>query len=185
MTGRLTKYLSLFVLYLGYSAALYAAPEQQSEDERLLKTAYIYNFAKFTRWPDGSFKQAETPLRLCTIGKNTLSADLKDLEGKKIQGHSVIVTAIEKPQQAKNCQALYIATRNSLNYKHILGVIKNWPVLSISEASYFARNGGIIQFYRKKGKTRLVINLNAAHKAGLEISSRLLILAEIIGGKDS
>ncbi len=185
MIRYLTKWLSGLALCLMYSAALYGGTKEQSEDERLLKAAYIYNFAKFTRWPESVFKHRDSPLHLCTIGQNSLSTDLQHLEGKKIKGHMLTVTAIKKAREAKDCQALYIATNNSLNYRHILATIKNWPILTISEASYFARNGGVIQFYRKKGKTHLIINLNAAHKARLEISSRLLILAEIIGGKNS
>jgi len=167
-------------------AASYAEENNPQEDERLLKTAYIYNFAKFTRWPEQFFPQPDSPLNLCTMGQDDLVDELKNLQDKIIKGHPLSVSSIRKASEAAaKCQVIYIAQSEKNRYQRILRAVRNRPVLTLSEIASFASNGGIIQFYRKKGQMRLIINLNATHRAGLEISSRLLILAKIIGGKDS
>ena len=173
------KCLFACVLYLLSTIAL-ADNQQSANNERLFKAAFVYNFAKFTRWPDSESKK----FQLCTIGRSPLINDLKQLQGKSIQGRSVDIKTINQIQAARHCQLLYIATSEKNRYKNILAFTQSRAILTVSELSFFARNGGIIQFYRKNNKTRLVINLDSAHKAGLEISSRLLILAEIIGGKN-
>ncbi len=78
---------------------------------------------------------------------------------------------------------LYISKSKSKHYKKILKSVHEKPLLTVSDIPDFVEHGGIIQFYRKKGQTRLVINLNTARNANLEISSRLLILADVINTK--
>jgi hypothetical protein len=52
----------------------------------------------------------------------------------------------------------------------------------VGDSEKFARQGGVIGFVKKDGKVRLEVNLNAARKARLEISSKLLAVAdEVIG----
>jgi hypothetical protein len=51
--------------------------------------------------------------------------------------------------------------------------------LTISEIEGFTQSGGIINFYIEESKIRFEINVGAAEKAGLKISSKLLKLAKI------
>jgi len=176
--------LLIFALYFfGINIAL-AGDHASDNNERLFKAAFVYNFAKFTRWPDDVTSPKNNTFHLCTIGQSPLINDLKHLQGKTIQGRIVDITNIKQPSSARTCRVLYIATSEKNRYANILAATQNQAILTVSEIPFFARNGGIIQFYRQNGKTRLVINLNAAHQAGLEISSRLLILAEITGHKN-
>lgn len=57
--------------------------------------------------------------------------------------------------------------------------------LSVSDATGFARTGGIIEFYVDSGRMRFAINVDAAQRSGLRLSSRLLGLATIILGTES
>jgi hypothetical protein len=57
------------------------------------------------------------------------------------------------------------------------------PILTVGEDEAFAQNGGIINFVLKNGNVRLEIDLAAAKKAGLTISSRLLAVADVVKGK--
>jgi uncharacterized protein DUF4154 len=154
----------------------------QSKDETLFRVAFIYNFAKFTSWPENILAE-EDSLILCTIGKQKAGQDLKRLSGKIIKGRQVKIKPLKKLKPTTNCHMLYISNSERKNYLDILKKTNNKPVLTVSDIAGFAHNGGIIQFYRKKGQTRLKINLDTAHKVGLEISSRLLILAEVISNR--
>lgn len=151
----------------------------QSDEERLFKAALIYNFAKFTTWPDSSAEQA-LPFKLCTHGKNQLIEDIKKLEGKIIKGRKVSIIPTNKKHIFEHCHILYIADTEEKHLKKILNKTYGKPILTVSGLPGFTDKQGIIQFYRENGRTRLIINLDAARHAKLEISSRLLILAKVI-----
>lgn len=58
------------------------------------------------------------------------------------------------------------------------------PVLTVGERDNFAQDGGMIGFCLEQNKIRFEINLDAAERAKLRISSRLLALAKtVIGGQ--
>ena len=180
MPGK-NKWLICFGLWLLASSA-YAVEQDSTEEQGLFKAAFIYNFAKFTRWPEHTWN-GNSSLILCTAGKDELVGYLKRLGGKIIKGHSVSIQSLKKAQSAEHCHLLYIASSEKKHYADILKSVRDKPILSISELAGFGRSGGIIELYREAGRTRLIINLNVARKSGLEISSRLLMLAKIIDGE--
>jgi hypothetical protein len=59
-------------------------------------------------------------------------------------------------------------------------VIGNSTVLTVGETDNFAAEGGIINFKIEAGSVRVQINLEAARRQQLRISSKLLSLAEIV-----
>jgi len=181
--NRVIQFIAGLLLCLNAGNLSAAIAQYQTEEERLFKAAFIYNFAKFTTWPEKS-ENKNNKLILCTLGKNELTNDLKRLGGKTVKGRQVVIKVVEKKYPVESCQILYIANTEKNNYVNVIKKLKNKPVLTISDLNDFAKKGGIIQFYRKQGKTRLVINLNVARHAGLEISSRLLILANVINSRE-
>ncbi len=170
------------LLYLAGSSLHAEKLSQKKSDEALFKAAFIYNFAKFTTWPESAFKETNI-LKLCTIGKQEPGFDLKRLSGKVIQGRAVSIKSIERNQSVNDCHMLYITKSEKNHYEKILKESTNKPLLTVSDLPNFVKHGGIIQFYRKKGKTHLIVNLDTARNANLEISSRLLILAKVITSK--
>jgi hypothetical protein len=51
---------------------------------------------------------------------------------------------------------------------------------SISDCNHFARLGGVANFFVQDGRLRFAINVDAARRASLRISSRMLALAQIV-----
>ncbi|MCW8933575.1 MAG: YfiR family protein [Gammaproteobacteria bacterium] len=175
--------LLLFLTCILFSSNAFTA-EIDSEEERLFKAAFTYNFAKFTIWPENT-PGNNGPLILCTIGKSKLINDLNRLEGKNIKGRAVAIEKVSSDKSKDHCHILYIAKSEKNRVANILKSINRKPILTVSEISNFIEKGGVIQFYRKDGKTNLIINLNTARKSGLEISSRLLILAEVVNNEET
>ena len=58
-----------------------------------------------------------------------------------------------------------------------LSELREAPVLTISNIDGFASAGGMTQFFFEHGQLRFRIHLESAKRAGLQISSRLLIMA--------
>ena len=61
-----------------------------------------------------------------------------------------------------------------------LDELKGAPVLTVGDGDDFARNGGMIGLFVEDGRMRFAINPDAAHRAGLRLSSQLLKLAKIV-----
>jgi len=156
-----------------------------SEKEQLLKAAYIFNFAKFTQWPENTWKAEHTPLNLCIAGKDKLVNKLGQLAGKTIQKHPVNVLSLKDVQNINNCHLLYIATSEKERYQNILKSVNNEPVLTVSELPNFGHSGGMIEIYREEEQTHFIINLGVTRESGLTISSRLLNLAVVINNEDA
>ncbi len=62
----------------------------------------------------------------------------------------------------------------------ILSKIKGLPILTVAESSNFCQSGGIVNFILVKNKVRFEINVDAAKRTGMKISSKLLKLSKII-----
>jgi hypothetical protein len=60
--------------------------------------------------------------------------------------------------------------------------LRGASVLTVGDHDDFATTGGVIHFTRENYRVRFEINVRAAERAGLRISSKLLQLARIVGG---
>lgn len=183
MKRRLTTLLACACLLI-INVTQVVNAQTRAQDDVLVKAAFIYNFTKFTRWPENTWTEVKAPLNLCTIGEDRLTEALKPLNTKIIKGHPVAIQALKSIQAEKDCHLLYIATSENESYKDILKSVQNQPVLTISEIPGFVRSKGIIELYRGKNQTHFIINLAVAEDAGLEFSSRLLDLAVVITRKE-
>lgn len=161
-----------------------AGAQNRPDDEHLYKAAFVYNFAKFTDWPEAAWKEKNSPLVLCTVGKDELVNGLKWLAGKEIRGRSVTIRSLKNRETSETCHVLYIAISEKNRYKNILKSVADEPVLTVSELPLFARSGGVIELYSKKSRTRFIIDLGIARKAGLMLSARLLKIAVVIGDEE-
>jgi len=158
-----------------------AQAQESAERERLIKTAFIYNIAKFTRWPENAADQASATLSLCIAGEDELVDALGQLRGKTIKGRPLAIQTLKTAQVPKNCEILYVAGSKRSGQLDLIGSAGGQPTLTVSELPGFGRNGGMVELYREEGRVRFIINLGAARAAGLEISPRLLNLAVVIG----
>lgn len=160
-----------------------SATEDQVADDALVKAAFIYNFAKFTRWPPQSWNGPETPLNLCTTGKDALVSNLSRLNKETIGGRPVTISTFSPGGESSACHVLYIAVSEHRHFARFIQQTREAPVLTISEISNFTDAGGIIQLYRDQQRIRFKINLDIARDRGLNLSARLLDLAELVGTK--
>jgi len=157
-----------------------ASAQNVAGEEQLLKAVFIFNFAKFTRWPENVWQAQDAPLILCTAGEDALVDALDQLGGKSIQGHPVSMRRLADMPSAGRCHVLYVAGSEQKHVTDIIESVRREPVLTVSELPSFGRRGGIIELYREEERIRFIVNLNAANGAGLEFSSRLLNLAVVV-----
>lgn len=176
---RLAKRLLLYFLglFLVTSLEIGALAQTPSEEGYLLKAVFVFNFAKFTRWPKDTWNSADDSLDLCTQGEDGVVDALGWLQGKTVKGHPVHVLPLQERQAASQCQVLYIAASEQGRFRQILHNLQKQPILTVSELQTFVEGGGGVELLSQADKIRFKINLDATRNAGLELSSRLLNLA--------
>lgn len=157
-----------------------AAADDPVADDSLIKTAFIYNFAKFTRWPLATWSDPKSPLHLCTTGEDDLVSSLNRLDKETIGRHPVRISIFDPGADSETCHILYVAASEHRHFTRYIQQTRDAPVLTISEIRGFADAGGIIQLYSDHQRIRFKINLVIARNRGLILSARLLDLAELV-----
>jgi hypothetical protein len=168
----------LAVLLLTIPATALADDAEISEYR--VKAAFLYNFSRFVTWPETTL-QDRTEFSLCVIGTDPFGAQLDKLTGKPVHKNTLVVKRLKSLTLADDCQLVYIS--EDTEFTEVLLLVREKPVLTVSDAEDFIEKSGIIQFEMVQDKVRFRINMNAAKGASLSISSKLLSLAIGVTGR--
>jgi hypothetical protein len=153
--------------------------------EYQIKAAFLYNFAKFVEWPPENAGGAGDPLTICIVGEDPFGNILDDVtKGKTINGRRVLVSRLKPGQGLKGCQIAFISSGERSQWKSIFPNANRAGVLTVGETEGFAAEGGVIDFIREENKVHFEVNVDAAQRAKLKISSKLLSLAKIVKEQD-
>jgi hypothetical protein len=149
----------------------------QDVTEPSLKAAFIYNFAKFTEWPQDALPSTAT-FSACVLGDGPIRDALeRTVKGRVLAGHGVSVSQVQLDGKLRSCHLLYVSGITPAQVTAIVAAVRGAPVLTISDVDDFVRHGGIAQVFVESGKMRFDLNLEVARRSGLELSSKLLVLA--------
>jgi hypothetical protein len=152
-----------------------------SASEYAVKAAFLYNFTKFVEWPPGTFVEASDPITLCVLGENPFGTLLEEaVRGKTVNGREIAVREAKTLSAAAGCHIVFLGS-DSLDES--LGALANRPVLTVSDAESAAERGAIIGLKLEENRVRFEVNLNAARKARLKLSSQLLKVAVRLSGQ--
>jgi hypothetical protein len=178
--GRIPNALIIVLVFLG-PVLLAQAARTTSESE--LKAAFVYNFAKFVTWPQGSRGNTDKPFAIGVLGDPELGRTLQRLlEGKNLGGRSLAVMTFVSIDELRATDVLFIHSDQKKTLEAVLQVIAGLPVLTVGDAENFAELGGVVQLVREDRRMRFDINVAAAEQAGLRIQSQLLKLARTTSG---
>jgi YfiR/HmsC-like len=171
--------LLLIIIYLLSLAPSSVANAEQSMEYEV-KAAFIYNFTKFTEWPDHLFENKETPIRICILGKSPFGKLLNDISRSSSQNRALEIKFLSSLQNALNCHVVFISRSKEKKLTQILRKMQHLPILTTSDINGFAQQGGIIGLTIKNGEVHLKINFEASKKAGVKLSSKLLDIATLV-----
>lgn len=175
------KWLPLCVAVALLTGAMCPLPASAAPNEKPsaydVEAAYLFNFGKFVTWP-GNPTAPDQPLTICVLGDDPLAPPLDRLvTGEKIDGKSVFDKKISRPEDAPNCSILYISSSEAARLNRILAMLKDTPVLTVSDIPEFTERGGMIQFVLRENRVRFTVNLVPAQRGHLTLSSELLKVA--------
>jgi hypothetical protein len=145
-----------------------------------VKAAYLFNFGKFVKWP-GTVISSQDTFPICILGEDPFGGALQStVAGEQIEGKRVAVRQIETSSEALNCRILFISDSEQRRLSSVLATLEHAPVLTVSDMDDFADRRGMIQFVLDHDRVRFEVNLSAAEKAGLALSSDLLKVATAV-----
>ena len=181
MAGKAWRLIAVTVV-----AAILGGAVAPSPSEYQIKAAFLYNFAKFVEWPAKALLETRTSMTLCILGEDPFGADLEHiLDGKTVNGRSIVVKRFSAIRGLEVCHILFISSSERHHLPEILEALGQASMLTVGETERFARLGGIINFTIEDNKVRFEINVDAAERAGLKISSRLLKLGKVIWDRNT
>ena len=172
-----------FVICLALTAfASLSAEEQDKLSEYQVKAQYLFYFAEFITWPATAFSQPDQPFVIGIFGDDPFGRYLDDVvRGEKIGNRPIVVRRYGKVEDAVGCHVLYVGRISDGLLELVLSGVKNKPTLIVGEAEDFFQLGGMIRFsINQEDKVRFTIKQEAAKAAKLEISYKLLKLAEVL-----
>jgi hypothetical protein len=167
------------ILLCGAAIALYSPSgvHAQEPTEYQVKATYLYNFSQFVQWPPHS-TPASNSFDICVLGQDPFGSALNTvLANETIAGKRAAVKRIPTPQDAVNCRVLFISSSESGRVKEILTTLGSASILTVSDLPQFVERGGMLQFLLMDDRVRFEVNLVAAERAGLSLSSELLKVA--------
>ncbi|HYO22760.1 MAG TPA: YfiR family protein [Flavisolibacter sp.] len=139
-----------------------------------IKAVFLYNFSQFVTWPTAN----NSNFVIGILGNDPFGSYIESVvEGEKVGNSKIVVQRYNDVKDVKNCQILYI---NQPNAAELAKQLSGHSILTVGEGEEFGKSGGIICFYMDNNKIRLKVNTRFAKAANLQISSKLLRVAEVI-----
>lgn len=169
------------LLIIGPASAL---GEPVTGPEYEVKLGFIYNFINFVTWPENTFKSNSDPLVMCIISDHPSSEALYKLDGKRVKQRKLKVIAYKEETCLQNGHTLFFATQDKAFIQQILDLTKGQQILTIGEVDGFTRMGGVISFFKEHNRLRFRVNIDAARRNALKMSSQLLGSAQIVKEAD-
>lgn len=173
----------LFVLMLGTAFILPVFANNGSEMDRQgqFMAVYLFHFSNFIEWPESSFNDSEN-FNICINGNTELNNYIHEIEGESVKDKKIKIHKYISEQDINRCQILFVSRIGGFNLEQL--EIKNKSILLVSDRNGFIDGGGVIEYFIKNNKLRIAINLQLAKRKKLKISSKLLQIAKIVGGKE-
>jgi len=145
-----------------------------------IKAAFIYNFTKFIEWPKETFADDQTPIKICIVGDDPFGDAFESIQGKTAKGRKMTIERVSSNKDLKKCNIAFIS---SSEREHISKIVESsiaLNILTIADTESYIKKGVVINFIVKDNKVSFAINIDAAKRSELQISSILLRLAKII-----
>ncbi len=155
--------------------------DNRKPSEYEVKAAYIYNFAKFVQWPKNAFQGSKEIIDVCVLGDDPFGSSLSGIDGKAAADKKIGVRGTTPIHYCRECEIIFISGSEAERLPRILKTLNGAPVLTVGDTEGYAEQGVMINFFMENRTVRFEINLKAAVRAGLKISSNLLRIARIVG----
>jgi len=166
-------------LFFGLASAV---AQNQVSREYDLKAVLLYHFTQFVEWPAASFPRPDSPMVIGVLGRDPFGHALDILATQPAEnGRRIVIVRLRNLDAARNCHILFVSESEQDRLPEIIAALRNLPVLTVGDFEGFATGGGIVRFMKTPDdRIRLRINLDSVRASGLNMSAKLLRIAEVI-----
>ena len=177
--------LACVAIMLGAGLSTVQADGHGAHGEYQVKAAFLYKFAKHTKWPSKAFPNSRSPVRLCVLGRDPFGKWLDLIDGKEVEGRRLVVLRFAQIEETITCQIVFISASERERLPKILMSLRDQPILTIGDTPEFARSDGVISLQTVSRRIRYGIDIEAARHAGLSFEPELLRRAKVIGDQST
>jgi hypothetical protein len=178
-TSRLLLRIALFSVFAFSMQPLWSQSSATSGYE--VKTAFLFNFAKFVGWPPASFPSSDSPFTICVLGQDPFGNILDNtLQGQVIDNRPFAIRRLRDRSEVRGCQMVFVSSSENAHLAEILASVQGTNLLLVGDMTGFAAMGGTIEFTIEDNRVRFTINTDAVDRSGLKLNSKLLGLARIV-----
>jgi len=180
------RWLPVLIVSLTSVCGVQAGPPELLQTEYRVKAGLIYNFAKLVEWPTNQFATANSPLVIGVLGQDPFGPLLDDtVKGREIGERPIQIKRFSGVDQVRDCHMLFISQSEKDRLPADLAALAGQSILTVGEDGRFRQLGGIIQFLNRDDTIQFAINTNAARRASLRISSKLLIIWQRVAQEEN
>ena len=158
-----------------------SARQQPAAPEYRIKAAFLYNFTLYAEWPASAFESSEAPFVLAIAGADPFGDELDAaVRGKTVRGRVIDIRRYPSAADVTECHLLFVTNAEVKSFDQILKRFRDSPLLTVAESESFTKSGGVIRFFVEQNKVHFEVNTDAAARAKLKLSSKLLSLARVV-----
>lgn len=164
----------LALIFGSVAAAGAVAQPREIAQEVTLKAEIVFRAMLFIEWPDSSLRAGQ-PLALCVLDESALASSVLALAGRIVNGHPLEARRVARSEHLASCHAALVGAAFD-----VAAALAGRPVLIVSEAPAMLGRGVMLNLQIEDGRVVFDVGLDTAHRAGLEISTKLLRLARYV-----
>lgn len=157
---------------------LFAQAQANNALERQVKAAYLYKFAGFVEWPEGSFTRPDSAVVIGVAGADALAEQLEQtVAGHTANGRPLQVRRVKRGDSLAGIHMLFVAAQDKALAQDLLTASRGQPVLTVTDADETFGLGSMINFVIADERLRFEVSLRPAQASRLKISARMLSAA--------
>ncbi|MGC4061050.1 MAG: YfiR family protein [Aquabacterium sp.] len=143
------------------------------------KATTLFNFLSFIEFPPATLPRPDSPLVIGVTGADSVYDELGEiLKGRMVNGRIVLRRRLQESDSLAGVHLLFVGGKVNLAQNSLVKAAKSSSVLLVTEVPDGLESGAIFNFVMEGDRVRFEAALEAAERASIRISSRILTLAE-------
>lgn len=140
---------------------------------------FVYNFMSHVDFPTNSGDK----INICIIGDNAITPHLSHLVSSK-DNSSLLISSKYIDDNLNSCHVVYIDEYVKEDESRALLKTQDSKILTIGNIKGFANRGGVVEFFLRKNKVELKINVSQMNRNEIHINDSLLSISDTVNNAE-
>jgi hypothetical protein len=115
------------------------------------------------------------------MGDDSTAAVIQQLLNNKVtDGHPLQIVVHPSDSDLRSCDVVYFGRSASSAAQAVLEKLNGMRCITVGDDGRFVREGGMVALVRSGDQIQVFVNVDATHRGGVKLSSRLLNLAVLV-----